>query len=294
MGSYRTLKIKPCYVGISFARLEEIFESLGMISPLSQSNTLAAGFALNRTQNSLQDIFKRLASGRKINAGKDDPAGLISSEQLSAELKVLEAETRSLQRANASANIAEGHASQLSSLYSDLNVLVVASANQAGMSDEEIAANQMQIDNTVASIERISGDAISSLDRINIPDGGNAKATTSYNTALAAAASVRSGGANDLASGNFEAAQTALKGAIIEVATARGRIGGFQKDVVGPQISSNQVTIENITEARSRIVDTDFAVEASKLARAKVLQAAGISVLKISQRQAASILDLLS
>lgn len=267
---------------------------MGMISPLSQSNTLAARFALDRTQNSLQDIFKRLASGRKINSGKDDPAGLISSEQLSAELKVLEAETRSLQRANASANIAEGHASQLSSLYSDLNVLVVASANQAGMSDEEIAANQMQIDNVVGSIERISGNAISSLDRINIPDGGNAKATTSYNTALAAAASVRSGGANDLASGNFEAAQTALKGAIIEVATARGRIGGFQKDVVGPQISSNQVTIENITEARSRIVDTDFAVEASKLARAKVLQAAGISVLKISQRQAASILDLLS
>ncbi len=255
---------------------------------------MGARFALARTQNSLQDIFKRLATGRKINSGKDDPAGLISSEQLSAELKMLEAETRGLQRANASANIAEGHASQLSSLYIDLNVLVVASANQAGMSNEEIAANQMQIDNIVGNIERISGDSITSLEKINIPNGGNAKATTSYSTALAAAVSVRSGGVNDLSSGNFEAAQTALRGAIIEVAAARGRIGGFQKDVVAPQIISNRIAIENLSESRSRIVDTDFAVETSKLARAKVLQAAGISVLKISQRQAASILDLLS
>ena len=161
-----------------------------MLSPLSTSGTLSNLFQLDHNQRSLLEVSKRLATGRKINSGKDDPAGLISSEQLAAEIKSLEAQTRSLQRVDSNAYIAEGHASELSSLYRDLNGLVVASANQAGMSDAEIAANQMQIDSTVASIRRFSGDATTALDGVNLPDGGNAEVETLYNNALATAASV--------------------------------------------------------------------------------------------------------
>lgn len=265
-----------------------------MLSPVSITGSLTARLALNRTFSSQQENFKRLATGRKINSGKDDPAGLISSEQLSAEIRMLEAQTRALRRVDANANIAEGHGAQLSSLFGELNALVTASANQAGMSDEEVAANQMQIDNITSSINRIAGDAVTSLDTVSLPDGGNAEVTDLYNNALAAAASVRSGGANDLSSGNFEAAGTALSGAAADVATARGRIGGFQKYVLGPQVRSNQIAIENLTESRSRIVDTDFAVETSRMARNEVLMAAGVKVLQIAGQQARTVLDLLA
>ena len=249
---------------------------------------------MNRNQRSLVEVARRLATGRRINSGKDDPAGLIASEGLSAAIRSLEAETKALQRVDSNARIAEGHATELSTLFSDLNVLIISSANQAGMSSAEIAANQMQIDSTVASIQRFAGDANASLDGVSLPDGGNAEVAALYNGAVAAAVSVQSGGANDLSSGNFEAASTAITQAATDIATARGQVGSYQMDVIGPQIRSNRVGIENLSASRSRIVDTDYAEEMSNLNRDKVLVKAGIMVLKIAQQQAATVLDLLA
>ncbi|MCH7925340.1 MAG: flagellin, partial [Planctomycetes bacterium] len=65
-----------------------------MISPISNVRTLSALHQLNRNQNFLFETMKRLATGRRINSGKDDPAGLISSERLAAEIRALEAESR--------------------------------------------------------------------------------------------------------------------------------------------------------------------------------------------------------
>ena len=133
-----------------------------MLSPISSASTLSARFQLDRNQRNLFLTTQRLATGKKINSGRDDPAGLISSERLKAEIKALEMETRSLRRADTRVRITEGHASQVSSLFRDLDALVIASANTAGMSREEIAANQMQIDSTVESIRRFGGDAVNS------------------------------------------------------------------------------------------------------------------------------------
>lgn len=238
------------------------------------------------------DVFKRLSTGRRINSGKDDPAGLIASERLAAEVKSLQAENRAIERADANARIAEGHATELSSLYTDLNTLVVASANSGALTDGELAANQMQIDNIVTSIERFHGDAVSTANALNMPGTGNADVEAAYDSAMAAAASVRSGGANALSTGNFAAAQTALRDASTAIATARGRIGGYQKDVLGPRLRSNQVAIINLSESRSRIADTDYAVEMSNFTRLNILNVAGMKVLKIAQQQAGSILDL--
>ena len=259
----------------------------------SSTSTLSALSALDRTQRRLSDVFKRLATGRRINSGKDDPAGLIAASRLSSELGRLEAQSRSLQRADANAAIAEGNAAQLSALFSDLNTLVIAGSNQAGLSKAEIAANQMQIDNTVASIQRFHGDAVNSLSGFNMEGTGNADVEALYDSAYAAAVSVRSGAVNDLSSGNYEAASTALRQASLDVAIARGKIGGFQKNVIGPQLRSNQIAFENLTESRSRILDTDYAVEMSNLNRLQILSASGIKVLKIAQQQSRAVLQLL-
>ncbi len=255
--------------------------------------SLSAQRALGSTQRKLSDVFKRLASGRRINAGKDDPAGLIASERLSAELGRMEAQSRSLQRADANAAIAEGHGAQLSGLYNDLNVLVIAGSNEAGMSKEEIAANQMQIDNTVASIQRIQGPAFDSLSGFQMDGYANDEVEAHYDSAYAAAVAVRSGGGNDLSSGNFEVASTALKQAATDIAIARGKIGGYQKNVIGPQLRSNAITFENLTESRSIIRDADFAVEMSNLNKLQILSVSGMKVLKIAQQTPRSVLDLL-
>ncbi|MHC4697601.1 MAG: flagellin [Planctomycetota bacterium] len=264
-----------------------------MITPVATTPLMRAQNALRHNQAALFRTINRLATGRRINAGRDDPAGLIASERLNAEIKTLEAETRGLQRANAYANITEGHTSQLSTLMRDLDGLVVASANQAGMSDAEIAANQMRIDSISDSIDRIRNDAVTSLGGFNMPDDGNAEVEDLIDSAGAAVSSLRSGGVNSLDSGNYEAAQTAIKGAIDDVATARGRIGAYQRYTVEPRVRSNQIAIENLSDARSRIADTDFAVESSNLIRFSILTASSVKVLKIAQQQGNSVLALL-
>ena len=264
-----------------------------MLSPLSSGNSLSAIFALHRTQRSMDTVFARLSSGRRINSGRDDPAGLIASERLASEIKSLEAQNRSIQRADANARIAEGHAVEVSSMLTEMRGLVIAGANTAGMSDAERAANQMQIDSLAVSINRFTDNAVASLDGFNMPNGGNAIVEAQFVQAQAGVMSLVSGGANDLASGNFEAADAALSTAITAVATGRGRIGGYQKDVLMPTLRSNRITLENLSESRSLIADTDFAVEMSNLNRNQVLMAAGIKALVLTQQQPRSVLALL-
>lgn len=265
-----------------------------MITPIAITPLMRAQNALKRNQAALFRTTTRLATGRRINAGRDDPAGLIASERLGAQIKTLEAETRSLQRADAYANITEGHTSQLSTLMRDLDGLVVASANQAGMSDAEIAANQMQIDSIVDSIDRIRNDAVTSLSGFNMPDGASAEVENLINGAASAVSSLHSGGANSLDSGNFEAAQAAVKGAIDDVATTRGRIGAYQRYTVEPRVRSNQITTENLSDSRSRIADTDYAVETSNLTRFNILSTVSVKILKIAQQQGNAVLALLT
>ena len=265
-----------------------------MISALTSTSVLTARNFLQRNQAEQSSILERLATGKKINSGKDGPAALITAEQLSAAMAALEAETRSLQRADANATIADGYVGQLSGLMSELNGLVVAGANEAGMSDAEREAYQLQIDSVVGNIQRIVGEAGSALEGITLPDGGSAQVQAFLDQASAAVATLQAGGANSLASGNFEAAQESLSTAMTAVTSARGKIGSYQKYSVQSNFESNQIAFENLAESRSRILDTDYAVETSNLTRANILVESGTRVLKIAQQQAEHVLTLLS
>ncbi|MFQ5412977.1 MAG: flagellin [Phycisphaerae bacterium] len=263
-----------------------------MLSPISNSTTLGAESALRRNEIGLTRTFQRLATGKRVNAGRDDPAALISSERLAAAIASLEAETQSLRRANQNATIADAHVSEVSSMLGELKALVVATSNDAGMSTAEIQANQIQIDSIVSSVARFTGSAITSLDGFNIP--GKAELASQLAAAADGVASLQSGGANDLASGNFDAAVTAVDAAITSVATARGRIGAYQKDTLAPAINASGTSIENLSAAKSQIVDTDFAVETSNLSKFQILTDAGTMLLRLTHQRGQDVLALLA
>ena len=81
--------------------------------------------------------------------------------------------------------------------------------------------------------------------------------------------------------------------AINKVSTLRGRLGAVQKNVIETNITTLGVALENISEARSGIVDTDFADETAKLTRAQILNQASISVLAIANQNPSQVLALL-
>ncbi|MHC4880617.1 MAG: flagellin, partial [Planctomycetota bacterium] len=81
--------------------------------------------------------------------------------------------------------------------------------------------------------------------------------------------------------------------ALERVSTLRGRLGAIQKNVIETNVSALGVALENISEARSQIVDTDFAEETAALTRGQILSQAGISVLSIANQQPQQVLSLL-
>lgn len=106
--------------------------------------------------NDLTTRLQRLSSGLRINAGKDDPAGLIASENLRSEMAGLQGGIANSIRASSVISTAEGALNEVSALLIDIKELLVTTASKGGLSTEEIDANQMQVDSAINSIERIA------------------------------------------------------------------------------------------------------------------------------------------
>ncbi len=101
------------------------------------------------------------------------------------------------------------------------------------------------------------------------------------------------GGANDLASDNLVTSQRIIEKAITQVATLRGRLGAFQKEVLSSNINSLSVALENVTASESDIRDADFASETAAMTRAQILVQATTSVLAQANASPQNVLALL-
>ncbi len=127
---------------------------------MSRINTNVASLVgqrvLGGNNASLNNSLQRLSTGLRINRGKDDPAGLIASENLRSDLRGLNAAIGNAERADQVVNIAEGGLQEISGLLTELQGLLTTTASTAGLSDEEKKANQLQIDSILQTVDRIS------------------------------------------------------------------------------------------------------------------------------------------
>jgi flagellin len=114
---------------------------------------------LNRSGLDLQVRLERLSTGLRINRGKDDPAGLIISERLSTDISNISQAIKNGERASSVIATTEGSLTEITDLLNSIKALAVEAANTGALSDEERAANQLQIDSAIQSITRISNTA---------------------------------------------------------------------------------------------------------------------------------------
>lgn len=119
-------------------------------------SSLVAQNRLNRTNMDLQTSLTRLSTGLRINTGKDDPAGLIASEALRSDITSLNKAISNTRRAVQIIATADSALGQVSTLLNNIRGLIVEAANRGALSDDEIAANQLQIDSSLEAINRIS------------------------------------------------------------------------------------------------------------------------------------------
>jgi flagellin len=119
-------------------------------------SSLVAQTILGRSNASLEQALTRLSTGLRINTGKDDPAGLIASENLRSDITSIRRAIGNTDRANQVIATADSALGQVSSLLNDIRGLVTESANSGALSDAQIAANQLQLDASLDAINRIA------------------------------------------------------------------------------------------------------------------------------------------
>lgn len=119
-------------------------------------SSLIAQNKLARNAADLQQALTRLSTGLRINVGKDDPAGLIASEALRSDITSIEKAVTNSERANQVIATADSALGQVSRLLNDIRGLVVEAANTGALSEEQIAANQLQVDSSLEAINRIA------------------------------------------------------------------------------------------------------------------------------------------
>lgn len=126
-----------------------------MAITVSNLNSLSLLHILNRTSKLQANTFWQMSTGLRINAGKDDPAGLIAMCSLETELTAVNAAISNNQRTDAMLNVADKSLAEVASLIDDIKGLAIASASEGGISAAELAANQSQVDQALRAIDNI-------------------------------------------------------------------------------------------------------------------------------------------
>jgi flagellin-like hook-associated protein FlgL len=264
---------------------------------------------LGQVQKQQAGVLQQAASGVRINRGADDPAGLISSENLRAVLAELEAESRSLDRTRQAAAVVDGSLGAIGDLIIEAEALAVANASGGGLSDAEREANQMEINSILQSVDRLA-QRTSFADASLLRGGASLRAGNDEVPIASAAATdlgeteidgktyrlsdVASGGSLDTTrEGGSRDAIEVLREARDEILRSRGDIGSFVQNTVEPRFASLSVAIENTASAESSIRDTDYAEAAAELNRLNLLENASLTAATVGPFDPTRILTLL-
>ena len=266
--------------------------------------SLTAQRNLNGTQREFQTSLQRLSSGLRINSAKDDAAGLFVSEKMTADIRGLRQASRNAADGISLGQAAEGALSQISNNMQRIREIAVQSANATV---EDRTGLQAEVDQLTQEISRIvqttefNGTALlSATNGLNFQVGqdGVAEHQVSVNTAdlttlNAYNATLTNTGTIDVStSAAAFASLTSLDTDIDSVSTTRGTFGAVQNRFEAV-IANIDNYVENLSAARSRIVDADFAAETAALTRAQILQQSGISMLAQANTAPQSALSLL-
>jgi len=242
--------------------------------------------------------IERLATGRRINRGSDDPSGLIASEKLSAEQVVLERRLQGLELRGHRMAALDGALGVVSELLIDLQGTVVAAANTGGLTEGEREAYQLEADSILQTLDHLKNTTVYNGEYLlrGANDGQTGAVQVEREggeTASAGLNELRRGGRFDALSGDPELAQQVVRGAIEEIALQRAAAGNVARDLESQQ-RSLAVELENVAGAKSAIVDTDYAAEVGNLVRSQVLQKAAVfAVMTARNISAQSALALL-
>ena len=244
--------------------------------------------------------LQSLSSGTRINSAKDDAAGSALIEQFAAQIAGSNQAVRNLNDGISLAQTAEGALSSISDNTDRLRELTVAAGNgtlsasdRQAMQAEADALSQSNAD--VVKNAQFNGQALLQGGAFNFQAGPNANDLLSLNNpslnganGLASAA-----GLLDLSSASAANNSLALVDRDIElIAGQRGQLGAFQNRI-DSGVQNLQTSALNLSAAKSRVADTDYAATTSQWTQDKLRNNANLAMQVQARASAGQVLSLL-
>ena len=268
---------------------------------------------LSATQSALATSVQRLSTGLRVNSAKDDAAGLAIAERMNTQVRGMNVAIRNANDAISLAQTAEGALSKINDMGQRMRELAVQSAN-ATNSESDRASLDAEFQALSAEIKRnLDGTSFNgtklfaALATLTFQVGANNNATdqiavvtTDLNadTTMTGILGGTGGGGGGTAAADVKTADKSrsalekLDKMLATVNAKRAEFGATQNRFEAV-IQTLQVSAENQTAARSRIMDADFASETAALTRAQVLQQAGTAMLSQANSLPNNVLSLL-
>lgn len=272
----------------------------------------------NNATARVNTAMQRLASGLRINSAKDDPAGLQISNRLTAQINGYKQANRNTADGQAFAQTYEGALDETVNMLQKIRTIAIQSANGTYTSEDR-KAMQAEVDALSEEITRIAeqtkfggktillGDQSTMLDNgfMTLQVGAYADDTISIDLTqsfklddIYAALPNNNG---SVANGSFtvdtaDGAKNVLADidAMIGIVDAqRGEIGALQVRLDSVMRLNENMTA-NLSDARSRIRDTDYAEESANLMEASILQQASLAMMMQANARGNIILQLIN
>jgi flagellin len=277
--------------------------------PFSILNNVAGTNAQNQLSlNSvnLNRTLLRLSSGRRINSGADDAAGLGIADSLKASLRALDQAVRNANDGISVCQIADGALQEIGNLLnrgvqlaSEAATGTVDDDNGRAALDDELTSIKDEIDR-IATNTKYNGVELftdSGLDGTLAIFVGDITAQSSISVTFTNITTDSVGDA-DLASATLATADDAgdaldiLKDAISGIASARADLGaGMNRLQAAVAVIMNQY--QNTQAAESNIRDANIAEEIANMTKFQILNQSGIAALTQANSSAQSVLSLL-
>jgi flagellin len=255
------------------------------------------------SSNGLDTAFERLSSGFRINSAADDAAGLQISDRMTSQIQGLDQAVRNANDGISLAQTAEGAMQEITTALQRIRVLAIQSQNGINTSADRLAL-QKEVSALKTEISRIA--TTSQFGGVDILTGGysakflvgaNAGQTISVNISRTGGYgfSGLTNGQSDLSiasAATASAALTTIDSAISAIDAKRADLGAIQNRFQSTIRNLSNIS-ENVSAARSRIRDTDFATETAQLTRFQIIQQASTTILSQANQRPQAALSLL-
>jgi len=273
--------------------------------------SLWASKNLQSAQTNMANSVERLSSGLRINRARDDAAGLGVSNALTQQINSAEMGIRNLNDGISIVQTAEGALAQASEMAQRILSLSIQGTNSS-LSDDQKKTISSEMRNLLNGIDSIQsrtrfGSSTTTLfnsTAINVYSSNVSTDSISISVAALTTISTASGGAaaslsasvtvatNTVTAATFQSITTLASSYITALDTQRGTLGAIQNQM---EYAVNNVTelSANLTSARSRIIDTDYASETATLTKGQILQQAATAMLAQANQMPNVILSLL-